>query len=80
MVTGEQVVTSCFQNYFYNGVLPKASAQANCKSCVVDRLHTLGVNPASGENAVDMLTGDRLSNSDIQSLQNSCDESDVNEQ
>ena len=80
MVTGEQVVTSCFQNYFYNGILPKASAQSNCKSCVVDELHKLGVNPASGENVSDMLTGDRLSNSDIQSLQSSCNETDANEQ
>jgi hypothetical protein len=80
LVTGEQVVTSCFQNYFYNGILPRASAQSNCKSCVVDELHKLGVNPASGENAIDMLTGDRLSNSDIQSLQSNCNETDANEQ
>jgi hypothetical protein len=80
LVTGEQVVTSCFQNYFYNGILPKASAQSNCKSCVVDELHKLGVNPASGENVIDMLTGDRLSNSDIQSLQSNCNETDANEQ
>jgi hypothetical protein len=80
MVTGEQVVTSCFQNYFYNGILPKASAEANCKSCVVDQLHKLGVKPASGENVVDMLTGDRLSNSTIQSLQSNCNETDANEQ
>jgi hypothetical protein len=80
LVTGEQVVTSCFQNYFYNGILTKASAQSNCKSCVVDELHKLGVNPASGENVIDMLTGDRLSNSDIQLLQNNCNETDANEQ
>lgn len=80
LVTGEQVVTSCFQNYFYNGILPKTSAQSNCKSCVVDELHKLGVNPASGENVIDMLTGDRLSNSDIQSLQSNCNETDANEQ
>ena len=80
LVTGEQVVTSCFQNYFYNGILPRASAQSNCKSCVVDELHKLGVNPASGENVIDMLTGDRLTNSDIQSLQSNCNETDANEQ
>jgi hypothetical protein len=80
LVTGEQVVTSCFQSYFYNGILPKASAQANCKSCVVDQLRKLDVNPTSGENVMDMLTGDRLSNSDIQSLQSNCNESDASSQ
>jgi hypothetical protein len=80
LVTGEQVVSSCFQNYFYNGILPKASAEANCKSCVVDQLRKLGVDPASGENVIDMLTGDRLSSSDIQSLQGKCNESDANAQ
>jgi hypothetical protein len=80
LVTGEQVVTACFQSYFYNGILPRASAQANCKSCVVDQLRKLGVDPTSGENVIDMLTGDRLSSSDIQSLQDNCNESDANEQ
>lgn len=80
LVTGEQVVTACFQSYFYNGILPKAAAQANCKSCVVDRLHKLGVNPSGGENVIDMLTGDRLSSADIQTLQSNCNESDANEQ
>lgn len=80
LVTGEQVVSSCFQNYFNNGILPKASAEANCKSCVVDQLRKLGVDPSSGEDVIDMLTGDRLSNSDIQSLQSKCNESDANAQ
>ena len=80
LVTGEQVVSSCFQNYFYNGILPKASAEANCRSCVVDQLSKLGVDPASGENVIDMLTGDRLSSSDIQSLQGKCNESDASAQ
>jgi hypothetical protein len=80
LVTGEQVVTACFQSYFYNGILPKAAAEANCKSCVVDRLRKLGVDPASGENVIDMLTGDRLDNSDIQSLQSNCNESDASSQ
>jgi hypothetical protein len=80
LVTGEQVVTACFQSYFYNGILPKTAAEANCKSCVVDRLRKLGVDPASGEDVIDMLTGDRLSNSDIQSLQSNCNESDASSQ
>ena len=80
IVTGEQVVTSCFQNYFDNGILPKASAQANCTSCVVQQLSKLGIKPATGENVMDMLTGDRLSNSAVQTLQGACDESDANAQ
>ena len=80
IVTGEQVVTSCFQNYFDNGILPKASAQANCTSCVVQQLSKLGIKPAAGENVIDMLTGDRLSNSAVQTLQGACDESDANAQ
>ena len=80
LVTGEQVVTSCFQNYFYNGILPKSAAQANCSSCVVKQLSKLGIRPANGETVADMLTGDRLSSSDIQSLQSNCNESDANAQ
>ena len=33
VVTAQQVITSCYQNYFYNGILPSSSAKANC-SCV----------------------------------------------
>jgi hypothetical protein len=80
VVTGEQVLTTCVQDYFYNGILPKASAEANCKSCVVDRLRELGIRPADGETVLDMLTGDRLSGSDVTSLQNTCEESDANAQ
>jgi hypothetical protein len=80
LVTGEQVVTACFHAYFYNGILPKTAAQANCQSCVVDQLRKLGVQPSSGENVADMLTGDRLASSAIQTLQSTCDVSDANSQ
>jgi hypothetical protein len=80
LVTGEQVVTACFHSYFYNGILPRASAEANCRSCVVDQLRKLGIDPASGENVIDMLTGDRLDSADIQALQTNCNESDANAQ
>jgi hypothetical protein len=80
LVTGEQVVTACFHAYFYNGILPKSAAQANCQTCVVDQLRKLGVRPSSGENVADMLTGDRLASSDIQTLQSTCDVSDANSQ
>lgn len=80
LVTGEQVVTACFHAYFYNGILPRSAAQTNCQSCVVDQLRRLGIRPSSGESVVDMLTGDRLGASDIQTLQNSCEVSDANTQ
>ena len=80
VVTGEQVLTACVQDYFDNGILTKASAKANCKSCVVDKLAKLGVRPAAGETVIDMLTGDRLSSSAVQTLQNTCTETDANAQ
>ena len=80
LVTGEQVVTSCFHAYFYNGILPKSAAQANCQSCVVAQLRKLGIRPTGGENVADMLTGDRLASSDIQSLQSNCNVSDASSQ
>jgi hypothetical protein len=79
-VTGAQVVTACFQDYFYNGILPRAAARANCTACVVGRLRTLGIRPSDGENVGDMLTGDRLSGSEIRSLENSCREADAGSQ
>lgn len=80
LVTGQQVVTACFEAYFYNGVLPKAAARSNCTSCVVDHLRGLGISPSSGENVADMLTGDRLSSSNIALLENYCDVADANSQ
>jgi len=80
LVTGEQVLTACYQDYFYNGILPKAAAQANCTACVVGRMRKLGIRPSAGENVSDMLTGDRLDASEIQSLQNTCRESDASSQ
>lgn len=80
VVTGEQVLTTCVQEYFANGILTKASAEANCKACVVGKLAKLGVRPAAGETVMDMLTGDRLSSADVQTLQNTCTEPDANAQ
>ena len=80
IVTGQQVITSCFQNYFYNGILPESAAKTNCSSCVEQKLRKLGIRPSPGETEVDLLTGVRLSNADINVLQNDCNESDANEQ
>ncbi len=80
LVTGEQVIIACYHAYFYNGILPAASAKANCAACVVDNLRSLGVRPPAGETVMDMLTGERLSTGQVQALQNACDISDANTQ
>jgi hypothetical protein len=80
IVTGEQVIDSCFQNYFYNGILPRSAARANCSSCVENKLRRLGIQPTAGESEMDVLTGVRLSSSDVNSLQSACNESDASAQ
>jgi hypothetical protein len=80
IVTGQQVITSCFQNYFYNGILPKSAAETNCSACVEQKLRKLGMRPSPGQNEVDLLTGVRLSSADINVLQNDCNETDASEQ
>jgi hypothetical protein len=80
IVTGQQVITSCYQNYFYNGILPSSAAKANCSACVEQKLRKLGVRASQGETEADVLTGVRLSSSDINVLQNDCNETDANEQ
>ncbi len=74
------MVTSCFQDYFYNGILPRSAAEANCRSCVVHKLGQMGIRPTAGESESDVLTGVRLSSSDVTSLQSACDEADASAQ
>ena len=80
IVTAEQVITTCFHNYFYNGILPKAAANANCTSCVERELRSLRIRPTAGETELDVLTGVRLSASASQRLQNACTEADASSQ
>lgn len=80
IVTGQQIITSCFQNYFYNGILPQSSAKANCSACVIRRLGKLGIRPTAGESEADVLTGVRLSSSVVNSLQSACNEQDASAQ
>jgi hypothetical protein len=80
IVTGQQVITSCFQNYFYNGILPQSAAKTNCSACVKQKLSKLGIRPSPGENEVDVLTGVRLSSADINVLQTDCNETDASAQ
>jgi hypothetical protein len=80
IVTAEQVVTTCFHNYFYNGILPESAAKANCMSCVTRELRRLRIQPSPGETELDVLTGVRLSSAASQTLQNACTESDASSQ
>ena len=80
VVTAEQVLTTCFHDYFYNGILPEAAAKANCTSCVERELRTLRIRPTAGETEIDVLTGVRLSASASQALQNACTEADTSSQ
>ncbi len=72
MVTAQQVLTTCYQNFVYNGILPPSAAKINCRSCVVTKLRQLGIVPTAGETETDVLTGVRLSNADAQSLNAAC--------
>ena len=80
IVTAQQVITSCFQNYFYNGILPKSAAQTNCSTCVVRKLGKLGIRPPAGETEADVLTGVRLTSAQVSSLQSACNEQDASAQ
>ena len=80
IVTAEQVVTTCYHDYFYNGILPQKAARSNCNSCVEQTLRKLGIRPSPGESEIDLLTGVRLPRSDITSLQSACEESDASSQ
>jgi hypothetical protein len=80
IVTAEQVVTACFHDYFYNGILPESAARSNCTHCVVQELRKLRIEPSAGETELDVLTGVRLSSSSSQQLQGACTEADASAQ
>jgi len=80
IVTAEQVITTCYQDYFYNGVLPAQAARTNCTACVTSHLRQLGIRPPAGESVTDLLTGVRLKAAVIQTLENACTEADASEQ
>jgi hypothetical protein len=73
----EQVVTTCIQNLYYNGLLPEAAAKTNCRYCVADELEKLGVEPTPGESQAAMIAGAILSHSNLSALQNACNQADV---
>lgn len=72
----EQVVTTCIQNLYYNGLLPQAAAKTNCMYCVGDELEKLGVEPTPGESQAAMIAGAVLSRSNLSTLQNDCNQAE----
>jgi hypothetical protein len=72
-----QVITTCVDNIFYNGLLPKAPAEAECVQCVVNALGQLGFHQASGESANAMIANVRLTAKQSSELNFACNETDV---
>ncbi len=72
----EQVVTTCVQNLYYNGLLPQAAAKTNCTYCVADELEKLGVEPTPGQSQTAMIDSAILSHSNLTTLQDLCNQAD----
>jgi len=70
----EQVVTTCIQNLYYNGLLPQAAARTNCRYCVADELEKLGVEPTPGQSQAAMIASAILSHSNLTTLQDQCNQ------
>ena len=73
----QQVVTTCIQNLYYNGLLPQAAAKTNCTYCVADELEKLGVEPTPGQSQAAMIGSAILSHSNLTTLQNLCNQADA---
>jgi hypothetical protein len=74
-----QVTNTCVENIFYNGLLPKAPAEAECVQCVVHALGQLGFKQASGESADAMIADVRLTATQSSELSNACSQSDADD-
>jgi hypothetical protein len=72
----EQVVTTCIQNLYYNGLLPQAAAKTNCRYCVADELEKLGVEPTPGQSYAAMIASAILSHPNLTTLQDQCNQAD----
>ena len=70
----DQVVTTCVQNLYYNGLLPQAAAKTNCRYCVFDELEKLGVEPTPGQSQAAMIASAILSQSNLSTLQDQCNQ------
>jgi hypothetical protein len=72
----EQVVTTCIQNLYYNGLLPQAAAKTNCRYCVFDELEKLGVEPTPSQSQAAMIASAILSHPNLSTLQDQCNQAD----
>jgi hypothetical protein len=72
----QQVVTTCVQNLYYNGLLPQAAAKTNCRYCVAGELEKLGVEPTPGQSQTAMIGSAILSKSNLTTLQDDCNQAD----
>jgi hypothetical protein len=72
----EQVVTTCIQNLYYNGLLPQAAAKTNCMYCVAGELEKLGVEPTPGESRAAMIASAILSHPNLTRLQDQCNQAE----
>jgi len=72
----EQVVTTCIQNLYYNGLLPQAASKTNCRYCVADELEKLGVEPTPGQSQTAMIASAILSHPNLTTLQDDCNQAD----
>ena len=74
-----QVTTTCEHNIFYNGLLPKAPAEAECVQCVVHALGQLGFRRTAGETAEAMIADVQLSATQSSELNNACSQADADD-
>jgi hypothetical protein len=74
-----QVTKTCVENIFYNGLLPKAPAEAECVQCVVNALGQLGFRQTSGESADAMIADVHLTATQSSELSNACSQSDADD-
>jgi len=72
----QQVVTTCYKNLYYTGLLPESAAKVNCRYCVADELEKLGVEPTPHETQAALISGAILSSTNMQTLQDACNQND----
>lgn len=72
-----QVTKTCEHNIFYNGLLPKAAAEAECVQCVVNALGQLGFRQTGGTTADALIADVNLTATQSSELSNACSQSDA---
>jgi hypothetical protein len=72
-----QVKNTCVDNIFYNGLLPKAPAEAECVQCIVRALGQLGLDQTPGESGDVMIADVQLTAEQSSELSNACSQADA---